>query len=114
MSSEPLEINDFLLDYRKLVETSAARLLELSEEQSKVAKYPGKWSAREIVGHLIDSAANNHQRFVRAQFSEELAFPTQGKRSQGQRRAAQTSRAELRHGDCKCVNWTFGKPPGMS
>jgi hypothetical protein len=26
----------------------------------------GTWSAKEIVGHLIDSAANNHQRFVRA------------------------------------------------
>src|SRR5882672_2968437 len=74
MSSEPLEINDFLTDYRKIVKTSAARLLEISEEQSKLAKYPGKWSAREVLGHLIDSAANNHQRFVRAQFSDELVF----------------------------------------
>lgn len=28
---------------------------------------PGKWSKKEIIGHLIDSALNNHQRFVRAQ-----------------------------------------------
>ena len=27
---------------------------------------PGEWSQREILGHLIDSAANNHQRIVRA------------------------------------------------
>jgi hypothetical protein len=27
-----------------------------------------KWSKKEILGHLIDSATNNHQRFVRAQF----------------------------------------------
>ncbi len=74
MNSEPLEINNFLADYLKTVETSAARLLEISEDQSKVAKYPGKWSAREVLGHLIDSAANNHQRFVRAQFSDELVF----------------------------------------
>lgn len=26
------------------------------------------------MGHLIDSAANNHQRFVRAQFTEDLVF----------------------------------------
>lgn len=26
---------------------------------------PGKWSPKEILGHLIDSAANNHQKFVR-------------------------------------------------
>ena len=33
---------------------------------------PGKWSRKEIVGHLIDSASNNHQRFVRAQFTDDL------------------------------------------
>lgn len=27
-----------------------------------------KWSKKEILGHLIDSATNNHQRFIRAQF----------------------------------------------
>ncbi|TWF45316.1 hypothetical protein FHW36_1011246 [Chitinophaga polysaccharea] len=26
---------------------------------------PGKWSRQEILGHLLDSATNNHQRFVR-------------------------------------------------
>ena len=28
---------------------------------------PGRWSRKEILGHLIDSAANNHRRFVLAQ-----------------------------------------------
>jgi hypothetical protein len=32
------------------------------------------WSARQIVGHLIDSAANNHARFVRGQIEEDLVF----------------------------------------
>lgn len=27
-----------------------------------------KWSRKEILGHLIDSATNNHQRFIRIQF----------------------------------------------
>ena len=27
---------------------------------------PGKWRRREVLGHLIDSAANNHVRFTRA------------------------------------------------
>src|SRR5688572_21533921 len=31
---------------------------------------PEKWSKKQIIGHLIDSAANNHQRFVRGQFEE--------------------------------------------
>ncbi len=36
---------------------------------------PGKWSPREIIGHLIDSASNNHQRFVRAGGQDDLVFP---------------------------------------
>src|SRR5690606_20499148 len=36
---------------------------------------PGKWSPKEIIGHLIDSASNNHQRFVRARWQDELIFP---------------------------------------
>lgn len=35
----------------------------------------GAWSAKEIIGHLIDSAANNHRRFVEAHFTDELIFP---------------------------------------
>lgn len=35
----------------------------------------GKWSRKEILGHLIDSAANNHQRFVRLQHEEVVALP---------------------------------------
>jgi hypothetical protein len=29
-----------------------------------------KWSKKEILGHLIDSATNNHQRLVKAQFQD--------------------------------------------
>jgi len=35
----------------------------------------GGWSVQEIIGHLIDSAANNHQRFVRLQVRDRLVFP---------------------------------------
>lgn len=34
----------------------------------------GAWSMHQILGHLVDSAANNHARFVRAQLEEELVF----------------------------------------
>ena len=36
------------------------------------------WSIKEIIGHLIDSASNNHQRFVRLQLVEELTFSDYG------------------------------------
>ena len=35
----------------------------------------GGWSRKQILGHLIDSASNNHQRFVRALLADELRWP---------------------------------------
>ena len=64
----------FLNDFRETIETAEKRLLSISEQQSQISRAEGKWSPKEIIGHLIDSAANNHQRFVRAQFSDELTF----------------------------------------
>jgi len=67
-------MEDFLADFRQTVESGFVRLQGISEEQSAIATAEGKWSIREIIGHLIDSAANNHQRFVRAQFTDDLVF----------------------------------------
>ena len=49
------------------VAAARPRLLALTEAEAAAHPTPGKWSPKEIIGHLIDSAANNHQRFVRAQ-----------------------------------------------
>ncbi|HEY1264777.1 MAG TPA: DinB family protein [Terriglobales bacterium] len=35
----------------------------------------GKWSPKEELGHLLDSAVNNHQRLVRVQMEDRLAMP---------------------------------------
>lgn len=48
-----------------------SKFLSFSEDELGKKPAPDKWSKKEILGHLIDSAANNHQRFVRAQFEEE-------------------------------------------
>jgi DinB superfamily len=64
----------FLVDFRDTVDASAARLLALSNAQATERPAPGKWSPKEIVGHLIDSASNNHGRFVRAQLQDDLVF----------------------------------------
>ncbi len=68
------QMKSFLEDFRQTVASAAARLLEIPEEQSEQPRAEGKWSAKQVIGHLIDSAANNHQRFVRAQFTDELVF----------------------------------------
>jgi hypothetical protein len=68
-------MNDFLIDFQRTVEQAFQRLRGMTEEQIVLSECPGEWSAKEILGHLIDSAANNHQRFVRAQFTDDLMFP---------------------------------------
>jgi hypothetical protein len=49
--------------------------LRVTESVVRMRTPEGGWSRKEILGHLIDSASNNHQRFVRAQLEEELQFP---------------------------------------
>ncbi len=62
-------------ELREVVTAVTPRLLALSEEEASRSPAPGKWSAKEVVGHLIDSASNNHQRVVRARFTDDLVCP---------------------------------------
>jgi hypothetical protein len=66
---------DYADDLRSVTEGAAEELLRLAPELAAERPAPGKWSIKEIVGHLIDSASNNHQRFVRAQWTTDLVFP---------------------------------------
>src|SRR5262245_20064045 len=51
------------------------RLRAIDDAVASVRPAPGKWSRKEILGHLIDSAANNHQRFVRLQITNRVDLP---------------------------------------
>jgi len=63
------------LTLEEIILNAFGKLILIEEE--KAAKKPSedKWSAKQIIGHLIDSASNNHGRFMRAQFSDDLIFP---------------------------------------
>ena len=53
----------------------AARLLALDEgERDQRASGDEGWTPKQIVGHLVDSAANNHRRFVLGQLTDDLVF----------------------------------------
>lgn len=58
-----------------IVAIALPRLQSIPEDIAAQKPAPGKWSKKEILGHLIDSAANNHQRFVRLQLQPELTLP---------------------------------------
>jgi hypothetical protein len=47
-------------------------LLEFSDSDAAHQSAPGVWTKKELLGHLIDSASNNHQRFVRMQLADNL------------------------------------------
>jgi len=66
-------------DYARTLEATtndtARWLSSLPESVVAWRPTPTAWSTKEIIGHLIDSAANNHQRFVRANSQDDLVFP---------------------------------------
>jgi hypothetical protein len=68
-------MQDALADFRATIATATERLNALDERAAQQPRADGKWSAKQIIGHLIDSAANNHQRFVLAQLRDDLKFP---------------------------------------
>lgn len=61
-------ITESLNRLQHLCDTIPALLSNIPEDDFTHIPAPSKWSKKEILGHLIDSATNNHQRFVRAQF----------------------------------------------
>jgi hypothetical protein len=61
---------------REEVAQTGTRFRKWSEAEASADRGPGKWVKKEILGHLIDSAANNHQRFVRAQFANSFVWPS--------------------------------------
>ncbi|MEL6675282.1 MAG: DinB family protein [Bacteroidota bacterium] len=56
------------------LEEAYPSLQAMSPETRTTPLAPGKWSPQQVMGHLIDSAANNHQRFVRVQQQENFIF----------------------------------------
>jgi hypothetical protein len=68
-------MENWLEDFKETVEGASNRLRSISESQSEQPRAEDHWSAKQIIGHLIDSAANNHARFVLGQLKNDLVFP---------------------------------------
>jgi hypothetical protein len=58
-----------------VIDTAEPQLRKVSKEESTASILSGGWSRKQLIGHLIDSASNNHQRFVRAALQPSLDFP---------------------------------------
>jgi len=66
------ELSDKLV---RVVRSAEAILFQVPEAESNKPVLSGGWSRKQVLGHLIDSASNNHQRFVRAALQTALDFP---------------------------------------
>jgi len=62
-------------DLLGVVEKAEGQLGGIGAAESTKPVLAGGWSRRQVLGHLIDSASNNHQRFVRAALEPSLDFP---------------------------------------
>jgi len=66
------ELAEQLMD---AVDMIAQQLNRIAPAVAQRKPSPDRWSIQEVIGHLIDSAANNHQRIVRAQQAKAITFP---------------------------------------
>src|SRR5690242_17017687 len=64
-----------VIQLRRLLASLPSRLATIGGDIAGHKPSPTAWSAKQELGHLIDSAANNHQRVVRAQFEDGLHLP---------------------------------------
>jgi hypothetical protein len=51
---------------RKTIAQAIPMLQSITDAEASHKPVPEKWSFKEIIGHLLDSAGNNQQKFVRA------------------------------------------------
>lgn len=65
----------WLEDFRQTIDSASRRLKAIDEQQAAEPRAEDHWSSKQIIGHLIDSAANNHARFVLGQLKDDLVFP---------------------------------------
>lgn len=62
-------------ELEQLVEKLYSEYRVLDEDFTSIQLSEEKWSIKEIFGYLIDSAANNYERYLRLQEEEKLSFP---------------------------------------
>ena len=65
----------FLTEIKNTVLQSYAELRAISEDAASAKPSEEQWSIKQLIGHLLDSASNNHQRIVRLQIFDEIEFP---------------------------------------
>lgn len=59
----------------RYLDTWEQKLIDLPVDTITKKRNKQNRTIKQILGHLIDSAANNHQRMIRLQYNDKLDFP---------------------------------------
>jgi hypothetical protein len=70
-----MTVHETAIELRQIAGSFPKELLAADARAAARRRDSKTWSPKEVLGHLIDSAANNHQRFVRAQQTDRLTLP---------------------------------------
>jgi hypothetical protein len=69
---DPAELRERL---EAVLRSAMPWLLTISEAEASVPEREGKWSAKQVIGHLIDSAVNNLGRIIQLQIEAGQSLP---------------------------------------
>jgi hypothetical protein len=66
-----------IIDLENIISTYTSLLYKIDEKEYLLKPAPEKWSKKEILGHLVDSAQTNIRRFIVAQYEEQphIVYP---------------------------------------
>ncbi len=70
----PSQVEDTVRELHNLLSELPGELAKISDSEAARLRSGGGWSRKQILGHLIDSATVNHQRFLRAQLESGFSF----------------------------------------
>lgn len=63
-------MDSIVVELNGIIDKHLSALQFIPEDKLSFKPSPGKWSKKEILGHLIDSAQNNIRRFIVAQYED--------------------------------------------
>jgi hypothetical protein len=68
-------LSTYTYEIKEIVTEWETKLLSLPENAISENRNHQNRTIKQLLGHLVDSASNNHQRMVRLQYSNHLVFP---------------------------------------
>ena len=71
MKNDTTGLESIALDLDRIIDQHLSALQFIPEDKFDYKPSPTKWSKKEILGHLVDSAQSNIRRFIMAQYEEQ-------------------------------------------